>query len=300
MSEPLGLIGAGNMGLPIAMNLLRGGFPVAVYNRTAAKAQPLVEQGATLAKRSCDAASPGGVVFTMLSDDRALEELCRESPSFVEKLSPGGVHVSMSTISPRTARSLAEHHSKLGVSYVAAPVFGRPDAAAAKKLWVCLSGPEGAKKRIEPMLAAMGQGNFDFGEDPGAANVAKLCGNFLIAAAIEALGESLALAEKNGLDRMSVVNMLTQTLFACRVYEGYGKPIAENKFEPPGFRLVMGLKDVNLISETAEVSRVPMPMASLVRDRFLASLAKGHADIDWAGIALNASEDAGLPTKTSS
>jgi 3-hydroxyisobutyrate dehydrogenase-like beta-hydroxyacid dehydrogenase len=296
MAETVGLIGLGNMGVPMALNLMRGGYEVRVYNRTAAKSQPLIEQGAKLAAQASDVAVRGGVVFSIVADDHALEEVCMARPSFVERLGQGGVHVSMSTISPAISRRLAWHHSQHGVTYVAAPVFGRPDAAAAKKLWVCLSGPTAAKKRIEPMLAAMGQGNFDFGEDPGAANVAKLCGNFLIAAAIEALGETLALAEKNGLDRMSVVNMLTHTLFACRAYEGYGKLIAENKFEPPGFRLVMGLKDVNLVSQTAEASRVPMPIASLVRDRFLASLAKGHAEIDWAGISLNASEDAGIET----
>jgi 3-hydroxyisobutyrate dehydrogenase-like beta-hydroxyacid dehydrogenase len=294
MAETVGLIGLGNIGVPMALNLMRGGYEVRVYNRTAAKAQPLIEQGAKLAAQASDVAVRGGVVFSIVADDSALDEVCMAKPSFVERLGQGGVHVSMSTISPAISRRLAEHHATHGVTYVAAPVFGRPDAAAAKKLWVCLSGSSAAKKRIEPMLAAMGQGNFDFGEDPGAANVAKLCGNFLIAAAIEALGESLALAEKNGLDRMSVVNMLTQTLFACRVYQGYGHLIAENKFEPPGFRLAMGLKDVNLVSQTAEASRVPMPLASLVRDRFLASLAKGHADLDWSGIALNAAEDAGL------
>jgi 3-hydroxyisobutyrate dehydrogenase-like beta-hydroxyacid dehydrogenase len=294
MSEAVGLIGVGNMGLPIARNLLRAGFEVRVYNRTASKAQALVDEGAKLALQPSEVAARGGVVLTMVSDDRALEELCRTAPSFVERLGPGGIHVSLSTISPHTSRTLAEHHAKHGVSYIAAPVFGRPDAAAAKKLWVCVSGPEAAKKRIEPLLAAIGQANFDFGADPGAANVAKLCGNFLIVAAIEALAESLALAEKNGLDRKSVADLFSQTLFACRIYQGYGSQIAENRYEPAGFRLALGLKDINLVLGAAESSSTPMPLASLLRDRFLSSIAKGRENLDWGGIALNAADDAGL------
>jgi 3-hydroxyisobutyrate dehydrogenase-like beta-hydroxyacid dehydrogenase len=294
MAETLGFIGLGNMGEPIAANLIAAGHALRIYNRTASKAAPLVAKGATLAKTPADVASPGGIVFTMVADDRAIEELCLAPGSFVEKLGPGGIHISLSTIAPATARRLAEHHAKHKVEYVASPVFGRPEAAAAKKLWVCTSGHAAAKARVRPLLEAIGQGIFDFGEDAGAANVVKLCGNFMIAAAIETISEALALAEKNGVDKNAVADLFGKTLFACPVYQGYGKSIAAEKFEPAGFRLALGFKDVSLALSTATASSVPLPVASLLHDRYLAAIAKGRGDMDWTAIALGVAEDAGL------
>jgi 3-hydroxyisobutyrate dehydrogenase-like beta-hydroxyacid dehydrogenase len=294
MAETLGFIGLGNMGEPIAANLIAAGHALRLYNRTASKAAPLVAKGATLAKTPADVASPGGVVFTMVADDHAAEELCLSPGSFVEKLGPGGIHVSISTISPATARRLAEHHAKHKVEYVASPVFGRPEAAAAKKLWVCTSGHAAAKARVRPLLEAIGQGIFDFGEDAGAANVVKLCGNFMIAAAIETISESLALAEKNGIDKNAVADLFGKTLFACPVYQGYGKSIAAEQFEPAGFRLALGSKDVSLALATGTASSVPLPVASLLHDRYLTAIAKGRGDMDWTAIALGVAEDAGI------
>jgi 3-hydroxyisobutyrate dehydrogenase-like beta-hydroxyacid dehydrogenase len=294
MAETLGFIGLGNMGEPIAANLMAAGYSLRVYNRTASKAAPLVAKGATLAKSPADVASPGGIVFTMVADDRALEELCLTAGAFVERIAPGGVHVSLSTIAPATARRLAQQHAKHQVQYVASPVFGRPDAAAAKKLWVCTSGHAEAKTRVRPLLEAIGQGIFDFGEDAGSANVVKVCGNFMIASAIETISESLALAEKNGIDKHAVADLFGKTLFACPIYQGYGKQIAAEKFEPAGFRLVLGSKDVSLALETAAASVMPLPVASLLHDRYLAAIAKGRGDLDWTAIALGVAEDAGL------
>jgi len=294
MSETLGFIGLGNMGEPIAANLLQAGYMLRVYNRTASKAAALAAKGATVVQRTPEVAAPGGIVLTMLADDQALEGVCLPAGSFVERLGPGGVHVSMSTIAPASARRLAEHHAKHQVEYVAAPVFGRPDAAAAKRLWICTSGAATARKRVMPILTAIGQGTFEFGDDPGAANVVKLCGNFLIASAIEALAESFTLAEKNGVNKKDVAELFGKTLFACPVYQGYGKQISEEKFQPAGFRLVLGLKDVLLILQTATSSSAPMPLASLLRDRLLTGMAKGRADMDWTAVALGVAEDAGL------
>ncbi|MGD1210660.1 MAG: NAD(P)-dependent oxidoreductase [Candidatus Acidiferrales bacterium] len=294
MTETLGFIGLGNMGQPIAANLLQAGYGARVYNRTASKAAPLIARGATAAKTPAEVASPGGIVLTMVANDHALEEICLPAGSFVERLGAGGIHISLSTISPATARRLAEHHAKHKVEYVAAPVFGRPDAAAAKRLWVCTSGPAAAKKRVQPVLEAIGQGIFDFGDDAGSANVVKLCGNFLIASAIEALAESLTLAEKNGVNKSAVAEMLGKTLFSCPVYQGYGKQIAEERFEPAGFRLVLGLKDISLALETAAASSMPMPLASLLRDRWMTAIAKKRGDMDWTAVALGVAEDAGL------
>ncbi|MGA8871743.1 MAG: NAD(P)-dependent oxidoreductase [Candidatus Acidiferrales bacterium] len=294
MTQTIGFIGLGNMGEPIAANLMAAGHALRVYNRTASKAATLVAKGAALAKDPANVASPGGVVFTMVADDRAIEELCLSPGSFVEKLGTGGIHISLSTIAPATARRLAEHHARHKVEYVASPVFGRPEAAAAKKLWVCTSGHAAAKTQVRSLLEAIGQGIFDFGEDAGSANVVKLCGNFMIASAIETISESLALAEKNGIDKNAVADLFGKTLFACPVYQGYGKSIAAEKFEPAGFRLALGFKDVSLALATATASSVPLPIGSLLHDRYLAAIAKGRSDMDWTAIALGVAEDAGL------
>lgn len=294
MPETLGFIGLGNMGEPIAANLLAAGYALRVYNRTPSKAAPLVAKGAVVAGSPADVAVPGGVVLTMLSDDKALDEVCLAPGSFVEKLGPGGIHLSISTIAPATARRLAEHHTKHGVAYVASPVFGRPDAAAAKRLWVCISGPASARNRVQPILAAIGQGTFDFGEDPGAANVAKLCGNFLIAANLEALAELLTLAEKSGLSKKSVAELMGTF---SPMHKNYASLMADQKFSPAGFRLVLGLKDINLVLQTAASCQTPMPLGSLLHDRWLSALAKGRGDLDWSAVALDAAEDAGLKQK---
>jgi 3-hydroxyisobutyrate dehydrogenase-like beta-hydroxyacid dehydrogenase len=291
MSETLGFIGLGNMGEPIAANLLAAGFGLRVYNRTASKAAPLAAKGAQVVQTPAETAAPGGIVLTMLSDDRGLDAVCLPQGSFVEKLGGGGLHISLSTISPATARRLSEHHARFGVTYLACPVFGRPEAAAAKKLSLCISGPSAAKTRGAQIFAAIGQGNFDFGEEPGAANVAKLCGNFLIASSIEALAELLALARKNGVVPMAVADMLG--VFSP-LFRNYGTIIASQKFEPAGFRLALGLKDVNLVLQTAAESATPLPLASLLHDRLLSSVAKGRGDLDWSAVALNVAEDAGL------
>ena len=294
MSETIGFIGLGNMGQPIAGNLLRAGYKLRVYNRTPGKDGPLVNSGAVSVAHSNETAEQGGIVLTMLTDDAALEHVCTQSASFVERLGPGGIHISLSTVSPAISRRMAEHHAKSGVAFVSAPVFGRPDAAAAARLWVCVSGPAKAKSRVAPILKAIGQGIFDFGENPGAANVVKLCGNFLIASAIEGLAEGFVFAEKNGVPASQLAEMLGQTFFACTAYRNYSKIIVEKLYEPPGFPLILGLKDMNLVLDAATSASVPMPLASLLRDRWLSSLAKGRGNLDWSGIALAAADDAAL------
>jgi 3-hydroxyisobutyrate dehydrogenase-like beta-hydroxyacid dehydrogenase len=293
MSEVIGFIGLGNMGEPMANNLLKAGYPLIVYNRTLSKAQALVGKGARLAHQSSEVVTPGGIVITMVANDQELEEIVI-NPDFLERLGPGGIHLSMSTVSPETSRKLAQLHTQHGSTYLAAPVFGRPDAAAAQKLWICISGPNNAKERVQPVLKVLGQGIFDFGEDPGAANIVKLCGNFLTLSAMEAMAEALTLAEKNGLDRSVVNDMLTHTMFSTPVYQNYGKMIAEKRHTPAGFRLALGLKDIDLVRDVAEHSLMPMPLQSLLHDRLLAGIAKGRGDMDWSALSLDVLEDAGL------
>jgi len=294
MSTEIGIIGLGAMGAPIAANLAAAGYKLRVYNRTASKADGLVTTGATLVERPGDAALAGGVAITMLADDAALESVTLGAGGLAERLGRGGIHISMSTVSPATTRRLAEYHAAAGNTLIAAPVFGRPDAAKAKRLWVVCSGPAAQKTAIRPLLEAVGQAILDFGEEPGAANVAKLVGNFLIAANLEAMSEAFAMAEKQGVERTAVADMLAKTLFACPIYQGYGKAIAEKRFTPVGFRMRLGLKDVELALRTAEEVTMGLPIASLVRDRFLANLAKGRGDMDWSAIALGVLDDAGL------
>jgi 3-hydroxyisobutyrate dehydrogenase-like beta-hydroxyacid dehydrogenase len=280
--------------LPMAANLLASGHRVTVWNRTQSKAEPLASQGAASALKAADTVRRGGVLVSMVADDAALTELVAGDAALAERLGQGGIHISMSTVAPATTRELAEVHRKVGSTLVAAPVFGRPDAAAAKRLWICVSGPAGAKAAAWPILEALGQRVFDFGEVTEAANVAKISGNFLIAAAMEAMGEAFALAEKHGLDRSALATMLGQTLFACTVYQGYGNAIASRRHSPAGFRLPLGLKDVEIVLRSGREVNAPMPTASLLRDRFVHALAMGRADLDWSALALGAREDAGL------
>jgi len=297
MADRIGFIGLGNMGRAMAGNLLKAGYQLQVYNRTVEKAAPLVAQGAKLVACPSQTAEPGGIVLTMLADDQALESTMFGEGSILERLSPNGIHLSMSTLSPATVHRLAKHHSKYQVTYVAAPVFGRPDAAAARKLWVCLAGLQAAKERVHPILGALSQGIFDFGEEPEAANVVKLAGNFLLVAAIEALAEAMALGEKNGIDRTKLAALFGETLFACPAYRIYGDAIAHKRYKPAGFTVALGLKDVNLILQTAGAGTMPMRLASLLHDRFLSAVARGRADLDWAAVALGVDEEAGLPVK---
>ena len=280
------------MGFPMAANLLAAGFALRVYNRTAQKARALAEKGAIVVDAPHKVASRGGIVVTIVADDRALESVAGDE--LARALGPGGVHVSMSTVSPKTNEMLAEHHASVGASLIAAPVFGRPEAAAARKLWICQSGPAAAKQRAKPLLDALGQGVFDFGEQVGAANVVKLAGNFLLAAAIEGMAEVAALAERHGIQRAAILNMLTSTLFKCPIYEGYSKRVIDADFEKVGFSVTLALKDMTLAQQTAASSRTPMPVLSLLCDRYISQIAKGRGELDASAIALGAADDAGL------
>ncbi len=292
--ETVGFIGLGSMGAHMARNLLEAGFTLTVFNRTAARAEPLVACGALLAASPRDAVKPGGVVVTMLANDLALESVALGDDGFIDALGQGGLHISMSTVSPEISRKLAAEHARHGSLFLAAPVFGRPEAAAAKKLWICQSGSAAAKQRAKPVLEELGQGIHDFGEDPGAASVVKLSGNFLILSAIEALAEALALAQKNGVDRAALASFFGQTIFACPVYQNYGRILAAREFEPPGFALELGMKDARLVRDAAEAVQVPMPVADLLHARLLTALAKGRGNLDWTAIELSTAEDAGI------
>ena len=289
----VGFVGLGRMGVGMAANLVKAGHEVTVYNRTPSKARALVEQGAHLAAGVTDACR-GDAVITMLADDGALEGVVFAENGMLRSMRTGAIHISMSTISVALSERLAAAHANAGQRFVAAPVFGRPEAAAAAKLFIVVAGPPDVVDACRPLLEAMGQKTFIVGEDPGAANLVKLSGNFLIASAIEALGEAMALVAKAGVDRHRYLDILTSTLFTAPLYKSYGALIAEQKFEPAGFAAPLGAKDIRLTLAAADTLRVPMPLASLLHDRFLTLLAQGGEALDWSAIGQLAAKDAGL------
>jgi 3-hydroxyisobutyrate dehydrogenase-like beta-hydroxyacid dehydrogenase len=290
----VGFIGLGNMGAAIAHNLIAAGHALTVYNRTRSRAEAFQSLGARVAGTAGEAAADAEALVTMLADDRAVESVIFAPGDVLRSLPAGAVHVSMSTIGVALSRRLADVHRQHDQHYVAAPVFGRPDAAAAAKLFVVAAGPAAQIDRCRPIFDAAGQKTFVAGEDASAANVIKLAGNFLITTMIESLAEACALVRKSGLDANGFLDILTASLFPAPVYRNYGKMIAADTFEPVGFKLPLGLKDNRLLLAAAEEAAVPMPMASLVRDRFLTALANGLGDADWAAIARVSYKDAGL------
>ena len=288
----VGFIGLGHMGMGMAARLLAAGHEVTVYNRTPAKAQALVEQGARAAASVADVCR-GDAVITMLADDAAVEGVVFGAQGVIESLAKGAIHLSMSTISVALAERLTTAHASARQRFVAAPVFGRPEAAAAGKLFIIAAGAPEAVDACRPLFEAMGQKTFVIGDQPKAANLIKLSGNFLIACVIEGLGEAMALVGKAGVDRRLYLEVLTSTVFTAPVYKTYGGLIAEDRFQPPGFAAPLGYKDIRLTLAAAEEMRVPMPFASILHDRFLTLLAGGGEGLDWSAIAALAARDAG-------
>lgn len=294
----VGFIGLGNMGAGMARNLLRARHRVTVYNRTQARAEMLRKEGASVATSVSDACR-GEAVLTMLADDAALESVAFGDGGILRTLPRGHLHISLSTISIELSEKLTAEHARVEQQFVAAPVFGRPEAAEAAKLVVVAAGNAKAMEQSKPLLEAMGQKLVVIGERPSRANVVKLTGNFLIATVMESLSEALAFARKSGMDAAVLLDFLTSTIFNVPLYKTYGALAVEGKHEPAAFALPLGLKDIRLVLQAAEKQSVPMPIASVLRDRFLAALARGYQDQDWSVIARVAAEDAGLaPAKS--
>ena len=290
----VGFIGLGSMGSGMARNLIKAGHTVTVYNRTSSRAESLHEVGAKVATTPAEAASDVDAVITMLADDRAVEAAIAGVEGILQTLPQGAVHIGMSTISIALSRHLADAHQEKKQYYVAAPVFGRPDAAAAAKLFIVAAGPAQQIKRCQSLFDAMGQKTFTAGEEGYMANVVKLSGNFLLTTVIEGLAEAFAFAKKSKVDPNQVLEILTGSIFPAPVYKNYGAMIAAEKFEPVGFKLRLGAKDNRLVLAAAEEVAVPMPMASLVRDHFLAAIAQRMSDADWAAVARIVYQNAGL------
>ena len=288
----IGFIGLGHMGSGMASSLLRAGHHVMVYNRTASKAGELTKKGAVAVSRISDACDADAVV-TMLANDAAVESVVYGAGGLLTSLPKGRVHVSSSTISVSLSERLAADHANTGQRFVAAPVLGRPDVAAAGDLSVIVAGDNDAIQDVAPILDAIGKKTLVVSDKPKTANLVKLSGNFLIASVIESLGEAVALVAKDGVDRETYIDLLTSTLFNAPVYKTYGKLIVEGKFEPACFAAPLGYKDIRLVLAAADDLRVPMPVASLLRDRFLTLLAHGGDKLDWSAVGQLASRDSG-------
>jgi len=289
----VGFIGLGHMGAGMAASLLKAGHDVTVYNRTRTKVEALVAQGAKAAASVSDACG-GDAVITMLANDDVVESVVFSDYGIIDSLLAGAIHISSSTISVALSERLEAAHAKARQRFVAAPVFGRPDVAATGQLFVVAAGAPDAVKSVAPLFDAIGKRTFVISETPKAANLVKLSGNFLSASVIESLGEAMALVAKAGVDRRQYLDILTSTLFGAPVYKIYGELIADGKFEPAGFAAPLGQKDIRLTLAAAEDLRVPMPVASLLHDRFLTLMAHGGDKLDWSAIGKLAAKDAGL------
>jgi len=290
----VGFIGLGSMGSGMARNLIKAGHNLVVFNRTRSKAEELRPLGAIVAANPGEAASGVDALFTMLADDHALEDCIFGPGRALESLAAGAVHIGASTIGVALSRRLAAAHREKKQHYIAAPVFGRPEAAAAAKLFVIAAGPHEQIDRCKVLFDAIGQKTFILGEDAAAANVVKLTGNFLITTVLESMAESFALVQKSDVEPQKFLDIMTATLFGAPVYQNYGAMIAKQQFQPVGFKLPLGLKDNRLVLELGEQTAVPLPMASLIRDRFLAAMAQGLSESDWSAIARISFRSAGL------
>ena len=292
----VGFIGLGAMGSAMASNLLAAGHTLTVWNRSAAATEPLASLGAKVAK-TADRAAQGEALCSMLANDQAVREVFLDG-GLLDAMDRGTVHVNHATISVALAEELAAEHEKRGLEYVAAPVFGRPDMAAAARLNILVAGRPAAIERARPLLEAMGSRMWPLGEAPERANVAKIAGNFMLASAIESMAEATALTRAYGVSAADFLDVMTNTLFASPAYQGYGKLIAEQRFKPAGFVLPLGYKDVGLALAAGDVQRVPLPFAGVLRDAMLEALAAGDAELDWSALALVAARRAHLDERT--
>ena len=287
----IGFLGLGNMGGPMASHLLNGGREMRVWNRSAAAADKLVGLGAVAVATPAEAFD-ADVTFTMLADDRALRDILLDS-FLLDRLGPPLIHVNMATVSVALAEELAGRWKVRGVDYVAAPVMGRPDAAATAKLTILAAGPDAAIESVQPLLALMGQKVWRLGEQAQRANVAKLAVNFMLASAVETLGEATVLAGAYGITAQQLIDLIPGSIFPGPVYQGYGALIAQQRYEPAGFKAELALKDVRLALAAADTVSVPLPVGSMVRDSLTDAIAHQECAMDLAVLGKVAARRAG-------
>jgi 3-hydroxyisobutyrate dehydrogenase-like beta-hydroxyacid dehydrogenase len=291
----IGIVGLGHMGSAIADNLLRAGHRLTLWNRSPEKAAPLIEAGAALARTPGDAAT-GDFVITMLADDHAVDAVVRGEDGLLAAAGTA-LHVSMSTIGPQFVASLARAHAEAGRAFVSAPVFGRPDVALTGKLFIAAAGAPGDLAACAKLFEEMSQRVFIVGDAPEAANLVKLCGNFMMLSAIEALAEAMVLAERGGVARADLLKIMTGTQFDAPVYRNYGEILVAKRFRPAGFPAPLALKDLDLASHEAGSARVPMPVLGILRDHLLTAIARDGVDVDCTAIAESVAAAAGIESE---
>jgi 3-hydroxyisobutyrate dehydrogenase-like beta-hydroxyacid dehydrogenase len=291
MNMKIGFIGLGHMGSAIARNLLEGGHELIAWNRSPEPVKALAQAGARAAEAPVDVFAAAEVVFSMLADDAVVESVVLNSGA-LDAAKPGAIHVNVATISVALADRLERLHRDRGLSYVAAPVLGRPDVAAAGNLIVLAAGETVAVDRVRPLLALFARRIFPMGEQSSRANVVKLACNFALAAMLETLGEAGALAATNGVAPETLFEVMTETVFPA--YKTYAPLITERRFRPASFALPLGFKDVRLALQAAEAKHAAMPIASVLHDQFLAAIAHGDSELDWSALSMVAFRAAGL------
>ncbi len=295
MEKKIGFVGLGIMGLTMAKNLIESGYHLQVYNRTMSKADELNATHITRCFSPAEAADGVPVVISILSDDDVVTAITTGENGLLKKLGKGCVHISMSTIAHETSERLAKLHEEAGSRYMVATVFGRPEAAAARKLWICTSGDNGAKQAAKPILDLLGQGVIDFGVNAGAANVVKVAGNFMIMTTLEMMAEAFTMAEKSGVDRIKLSEFFSSTLFNAPLYQNYGKLIAHKQYEPVGFQAKMGYKDARLALKLSQTSGTPAPVCTLVHNRLQTAVANNGGEKDWVeAFGRGVTNDAGI------
>lgn len=287
----IGFIGLGNMGSAMALNALKAGHTVRVWNRSRNATREVADHGATVVDTP-DEAFAGDAVFSMLADDAALRAVLIDG-GVIGRAGKGVVHVNMATISVAFCEELVALHREHGVAYVAAPVLGRPDVAAAGKLNIVAAGDESAIDRVQPVFDVIGQKTWRVGTAPQHANVFKLAANFMLASAIETTSEAASLMTGHGIDPHAFLDVITNTLFPGPVYQGYGRMIADQRFEPALFKAKLGLKDVRLALAAGEAVNVALPVGSVVRDNLIEVIAQGDGDKDFAVLGKVAARRAG-------
>jgi len=290
----VGFIGLGRMGQAMGQRLLGGGHDVVVYNRTRAKASDLEKAGATVAPSVAAACKDRDVVITMVADDAALQDVTMSAEGIRQTLIKGGVHVAMGTHSAGAVRNLAASHGEKGQLFVAAPVLGRPDAAAAGQIVIVAAGPAEAIARCEPLFTAMGRKTVTAGAKPEAAVAIKLANNFVLGCAIEVMAEAFSLVRKYGVEAQIFYDVIAEGLFAAPAYKLYGKLIVDQSYDRAGFTTVLGLKDIKLALAAAELANVPLPSGSVVRDRLIGAMAHGDSEKDWAVLGREQARACGL------
>lgn len=290
-SEKVAFLGLGAMGGAMAEVLLAAGVDLNVWNRDATKAETLSRRGAAVASTPASAVSNAEIVVTMLSDDEALAAVMEGPDGALHAMPRGALHISMSTISAAASEALEHAHRESGLEFIAAPVFGRPQAAAQGALFVVAAGDPAAVARAEPLLSLVGQRRFIVGNRASQANAMKLAGNFMIMAAAEATGEAMAVAAKSGIDPATVHEVITGSLFDAPIYHAYGAMLVEKRFSPAAFSAELGLKDMRLFDELAEAGRVPTPFLGILRDRLRTVINRHGPDTDWAAVGSIAGED---------